>query len=244
MVRRAVVPRLALSHGAAGPAPGEGPAGPAWAERAQALAATLPTLELAEASRALRLLNPAGACFEAICRDVLLPAATRLRRQRREEGADQAGYLMGIWRLRMLLIGLEDAGHVSARAPQGGASALLVADAALAPTLEHMLVQRLFRRAGWAVRHCGCRADAVPVMAAGPERVDLAWFSIDEETDIEALTHRVAQVRRAACNQRLRILSGWLLACPPPPAAQLGADAVTDDAVRAVALARELVTLH
>jgi hypothetical protein len=51
-------------------------------------------------------------------------------------------------------------------------------------------------------------------------------------------------MRRASCNHGIRIVSGWLRAEPPPPAASLGADAVTPDATRAVVLAGQVMALH
>jgi hypothetical protein len=244
MVRRSVVPDLARLHRPIQPRPDIGSLQRAWAADAAALAQSLPRLDLAEASQALRALNPGGTRFEAVCHDVLLPAAARLRRQRDGAAADEAGYLMGVWRLRMLLIGLDDDGQVTAARPRGGASALLVAGSSLAPTLEHAVVLRLFERAGWSVRNCGRLAEADPTSIAEHSRFDLAWFSIDDATDLGRLSGTVAQMRRASCNHGIRVLSGWLLPAPPPPAATLGADAVTPDATCAVALARQVLTPH
>lgn len=244
MVRRSVVPGLARLHRPARPPPDIGSVERAWLAEAASLALVLPRLDLAEAAQALRDLNPGGSRFEAVCHDVLLPAAAWLRRQREREPADEAAYLMGIWRLRMLLIGLDDDGHVTAARPRRGASALLVAGSSLAPTLEHAVVLRLFERAGWSVHSCGRLAEADPTAIACHSRFDLAWFSIDDATDLGRLSGIVAEMRRASRNHGIRIVSGWLLSAPPPPAALLGADAVTPDATRAVALAGQVMALH
>jgi hypothetical protein len=244
VVRRSVVPGLARLHRPERPLPDIGSLQRAWLADAAALAHALPGLDLAEAARALRVLNPGGTRFEAVCQDVLLPAAAWLRRQRDCEPADEAGYLMGVWRLRMLLIGLDDDGQVTTARPRRGASALLVAGSSLAPTLEHAVVLRLFERAGWSVHSCGRLAEADPSAIAGHSRFDLAWFSIDDATDLGRLSGTVAAMRRASCNHGIRIVSGWQLAEPPPPAALLGADAVTPDATRAVVLAGQVMALH
>ncbi|MFC7474709.1 hypothetical protein ACFQS7_10115 [Dankookia sp. GCM10030260] len=241
VVRRSVVPGLARLHRPAASLPDIGSVQRAWLAEAAALSRALPGLDLAEAARALRALNPGGTRFEAVCHDVLLPAAAWLRRQRAGEPADEAGYLMGVWRLRMLLIGLDDDGLATAARPRGGASALLVAGSALAPSLEHAVVLRLFERAGWSVRSCGRLAEEDPSTIAGHDRFDLAWFSIDDATDLGRLAVLVAEMRRASCNHGIRVVSGWLLPAPPPAAASLGADAVTPDATRAVALAGQVL---
>jgi MerR family transcriptional regulator, light-induced transcriptional regulator len=243
-VRRSVVPNLARLYRPGWPEADIGSLQRAWAEQARALAAILPALELGEATRALRALNPGGTRFEAVCHDVLLPAAAELRRARDGEGADQAGYLMGLWRLRMLLVGLDDDGRAHGARPRGGASALLVAGASLAPTLEHAVVLRLFERAGWSVQCCGRQAEEDPCAAASRSRFDLAWFSVDDATDLRLLHGTVTEVRRASCNRGMRVLSGWQLQAPPPPAEALGADAVTEDATIAVILARQVLALH
>lgn len=244
VVRRSVVPGLARLHRPAKPQPDIGSLQRAWAAEARSLAQALPRLGLAEAATALRALNPGGTRFEAVCHDVLLPAAAQLRRLRDDEAADQAGYLMGVWRLRMLLIGLDDDGQVSGTRPRGGASALLVAGGSLAPTLEHAVVLRLFERAGWSVQSCGRLAEEDPAAIAERSRFDLAWFSIDDATDLGRLSGAMAAMRRASCNHGIRVLSGWLLPAPPPAAEALGADAVTPDATCAVALARQVLALH
>ena len=244
VVRQSVVPGLARLHRPATAPADIGSLQRAWAADAAALAQVLPRLDLAEAAQALRSLNPGGKRFEAVCHDVLIPAAAWLRQQRDGESPDEAGYLMAVWRLRMLLIGLDDDPQATVARPRGGASALLVAGGSVAPTLEHAVVLRLFQRAGWNVRNCGRQAEENPTAIAGHDRFDLVWFSVDDATDLGRLCGTVAEMRRASCNHGIRVLSGWLLPAPPPPAAVLGADAITPDASCAVALAGRVLSLH
>ncbi|MDO9708549.1 hypothetical protein [Paracraurococcus lichenis] len=244
LARQVVVPRLAHLHRPPGPAIDAGSVARAWQQSALSLACSLPALDLAEGARALRALNPSGSRFEAICHDVLLPAAAELRRRRDGEGADLSGYLTGVWRLRMLLKGLEDDGRTTARKPHRGATALIVSGASVAPTLEHSMVQRLFQRAGWTVQCCGRQAEEDPSAAAGSRRFDLAWFSVDDATDLPRLRATVNSVRHASRNRGLRVLSGWQVAAPPPPAEALGADALTQDAAAAAILAQRVLALH
>ncbi|WP_431269943.1 hypothetical protein [Dankookia sp. P2] len=150
VVRRSVVPGLARLHRPGRPPPDIGSVQRAWLAEAGALAEALPRLDLAEVARALRALNPGGTRFEAVCHDVLLPAAARLRRQRDCEPADEAGYLMGVWRLRMLLIGLDDDGQVTAARPRRGASVLLVAGKLAGPDARARRGAAAVR-AGWLV---------------------------------------------------------------------------------------------
>lgn len=247
LVQEAVLPRLTAQHGARrGP-----PAAAAlaehrlhWAARARQLAGSLVRLELPEAARLLRLLNPGGRRFELLCHDVLLPAAELLRLARDAGHLQEVDYLMSVWRLRMLLIGLDDDPGAARPSPSAGMAALLVAAPSAAPSLEDAVVLRLFQRAGWSVQCCGRRAEADPREAARQQRFDLAWFSVDQATDLRSLCGTVAEVRRASCNPTMRVLSGWQRDMPPPPAAMLGADALTADATVAVSLARRVLALH
>ncbi|MBK1657501.1 hypothetical protein [Paracraurococcus ruber] len=237
LVREQVLPRLRQRHGLPAIPPPRDP----WGAAVAPLVAALPRMDLLEAARALRLLNPGGARFEALCHDLLLPAAAALRRAREARHLEETDYAMALWRLRMLLTGLEDAG----RAPPGQpASALLVAGASHTPSFEESVVLRLFQRAGWQVHCCGRLAEEAPSEAARRDRFDLAWFSVDEATDLGRLCGTVAEVRRASCNRGLRVLSGWQRDRPPPPAALLGADAVSRDASVVVVLAQRVLSLH
>ena len=241
LVRQSVVPELVRSRRA-----GVVPAmpQPSWAMEAAELSRVLPGLELDESARALRALNPGGRRFEAVCHDILLPAAAHLRHVRDHEDADQSGYLLGLWRLRMLLTGLDDDGRVTGERARGGAAALVVEGGSLAPTLEHAVVLRFFRRAGWAVHSCGRAAAEDPRIAASRTRFELAWFSVDDGTDLHWLCRVVAEVRHASRNPTLRVLSGGQELAPSPPPELLGADAMTADATVAASLAQRVLSLH
>lgn len=211
-----------------------------WRRAAAALAARLDSLPLHVAVPALRALDPRGARIEAVCREVLLPAAARIRAAHDPEALDQSGYLSALWQLRMCLIALDDhAGWPLVVPPQTGA-VLTLDPHLLSPSLEHAVTARFLTRDGWAVHDCLCGGAEEGCDSLNDERYDAVWLSLDAETDLD-LARRVAdQLRRASRNRSIRLIGGGGHDLPEVPAAALGLDAMTRDALAAPSLARRL----
>lgn len=217
------------------------PARPGWPGLAAALAARLPTMPLPEAVATLRALSPGGRRFELLCRDVLLPAAERLRAAHDPEAPDQSCYLLGLWRLRMCLISLDDPAEWAAEPPPAAGAVLTLDPHALAPSVEHGVSARFLRREGWAVHDCSCGAEeGCDTLHDDP--YDVAWLTLDAETDLDAARGVAARLRRASRNPRIRLLGGGGADLPEVPAAALGLDALTRDATAAPRLARRLLS--
>jgi hypothetical protein len=212
----------------------------AWRRAAAALAARLDTLPLHVAVSALRALDPRGARIESLCREVLLPAAARLRAAHDPEALDQSGYLLALWRLRMCLIALDDgADHAPVAPPQAGA-VLMLDPHLLSPSLEHAVAARFLTRDGWAVHDCHCGGAEEGCDSLHDDPYDAVWLSLDAETDLDLARRTAERLRRASRNRRIRLLGGGGLDLPEVPAAALGLDAVTRDALAAPRLARRL----
>ena len=211
----------------------------AWRRAAAALAARLDSLPLHVAVPALRALDPEGVRIEALCREVLLPAATRLRAAHDPEALDQSGYLAALWKLRMCLIALDD--RAERCADPASAGAVLTLDPhLLCPSLEHAVSARFLTRDGWAVHDCQCGGAEEGCDSLHDDPYDAVWLSLDAETDLD-LARRVAErLRRASRNRRIRVLGGGGLDLPEVPAAAVGLDALTRDALAAPRLARRV----
>ncbi|MFN6955179.1 MAG: hypothetical protein ACK4PG_10335 [Acetobacteraceae bacterium] len=212
----------------------------AWRRAAAALAARLDSLPLHVAVPALRALDPRGTRIEALCREVLLPAAARLRAAHDPEALDQSAYLSALWRLRMCLIALDDRAALSGLAPPSAGAVLTLDPHLLSPSLEHAVAARFLTRDGWAVHDCLCGGAEEGCDSLNDDPYDAVWLSLDAETDLD-LARRVAdRLRRASRNRRIRVLGGGGHDLPEIPAAALGLDALTRDALAAPRLARRL----
>lgn len=225
-----------LAQGLSSPAPP-----PGWAGFAAALAARLPGMPLPEAVAILRALSPGGRRFELVCRDILLPAAERLRAGHDPEAPDQSGYLLGLWRLRMLLIGLDDPADWSAEPPPAAGAALTLDPHTLAPSVEHAVSARFLSREGWSVHDCCCGAEE-GCDTVHDDPYDVAWLTLDAETDLEVARSLAERLRRASRNPRIRLLGGGGADLPEVPAGALGLDGLTRDATAAPRLARRLLS--
>jgi hypothetical protein len=229
----AVLPSLAhMLEASAAPVP--------WRRAAAALAARLDSLPLHVAVPALRALDPCGERIEALCREVLLPAAARLRAAHDPEALDQSGYLAALWRLRMCLIALDDRAEWSPAAPPPAGAVLTLDPHLLSPSLEHAVSTRFLSRDGWAVHDCCCGGAEEGCDSLHDDPYDAVWLSLDAETDLDLARRTAERLRRASRNRRIRVLGGGGPDLPEIPAAALGLDAVTRDALAAPRLARRI----
>lgn len=211
-----------------------------WRRAAAALAARIDSLPLHVAVSALRALDPRGTRLEAVCREVLLPAAARLRAAHDPEALDQSGYLTALWRLRMCLISLDDCAEWSPAIPPQTGAVLTLDPHPLATSLEHAVATRFLTRDGWAVHDCHCGGTEEGCDSLHDDPYDAVWLSLDAETDLDLARRLAERLRRASRNPRIRLLGGGGSDLPEVPAAALGLDALTRDALAAPRLARRL----
>ncbi|MCX7685081.1 MAG: hypothetical protein N2Z67_07395 [Acetobacteraceae bacterium] len=216
------------------------PTPPGWRSAAAALAARIEALPLHLAVQALRALDPRGERIEALCREVLLPAAARLRAAHDPEALDQSAYLLALWRLRMCLIALDDRAAASLAAPPPAGAVLTLDPHTLAPSLEHAVSARFLTRDGWAVHDCCCGGAEEGCDSLHDEPYDAVWLSLDSEIDLDLARSVAERLRRASRNRRIRLLGGGGQDLPEIPASALGLDALTRDALAAPRLARRL----
>jgi hypothetical protein len=211
---------------------------PGWRRSTAALAARLDALPLDAAVRALHGLDPGGRRMEAICRDVLLPAAGRLRAAHDPEAPDQSGYISALWRLRMCLIALDDLADEAAPDSPAEGAVLTLDPHLLSPSLEHAVSARFLSRAGWLVHDCAAGGAEEGCDSLHDDSYDAIWLSLDAETDLDLVRLVAGRLRRASRNRRIRVVGGGGQDLPEIEAAALGLDALTRDALAAPRLAR------
>jgi hypothetical protein len=176
-----------------------------------------------------------GASCEAICHDILAPAAKRLRALWRDDECDYAAFQLGQWRLCRLLQSVDHADVCRRAAHRDPASALLITLSGGEPTFEHALVMQYFARSGWAA--CGQAAGADLANILHTNRFHIAWISIDETARQQDIVACIRMVRRASQNRAIGVLCGGMELDPMPASWELGADAVAADARTALAVA-------
>jgi hypothetical protein len=210
----------------------------AWRRSATALASRLDTLPLDAAVRALHGLDPEGRRMEAICRDVLLPAAARLRAAHDPEAPDQSDYISALWQLRMCLIALDDMTDTLASESHAAGAVLTLDPHLLSPSLEHAVSARFLARAGWMVHDCAAGGAEEGCDSLHDDSYDAIWLSLDAETDLDLVRRVAGRLRQASRNRRIRVVGGGGHDLPEIEAAALGLDALTRDALAAPRLAR------
>lgn len=202
-----------------------------------ALVDTLPEMPLHEAVRALAALNPGGRRFEPICRDILLPAASRLRRRYDPAASDQSARLARVWHLRMCLLSLDDEGPGPRIRLAGLHSVLVVSGATGLPSLEHSVAMRFLGRAGWDVSDCGGEHADDACESAHDRDFDVAWISLEPGMTAAAIRRTVGDLRRASRNAGILVLGGGVSPLRPGSPAELDLDGYTGSAVEAARVA-------
>jgi len=206
-----------------------------WRNDAARLAGRLGELPLAEAVAALAELNPGGQMFRPVCRDVILPAATGLRRNNSQ--GDEMERRARVWRLRMCVQSLDDARPCARGAGGAPFSAIALCGTPQAPSVEHGVALRFFDRAGWEVCDTG-REDAEEACDNAHDRAfDVAWISLEPGMDRAGIRDTARGIRRASCNAGILVLGGGVAGLHPEDPAEFDLDGYAGSPVEAAAAA-------
>ena len=208
-----------------------------WRGQAATLSRTLTEMPLSEAVESLAALNPAGRRFEQVCRDILLPAALRLRRRYDERSFDQSGRSARVWQLRMCLLSLDDAGPRPRLPLSGLHSALALSGTPGLPSVEHGIATRFLGRAGWDVSDCCCDDAEDACESAQGRDFDVAWISLEPRMAVAEIRQTARDLRRASRNAGILVLGGGVSRLRPADPAELDLDGYTGSAVEAAMIA-------
>jgi methanogenic corrinoid protein MtbC1 len=176
-----------------------------------------------------------GAAPNAVCLEVLAPAARILGELWEQDEYDFVTVTIGMLALQRALVRLVPIARTIERARNVRVLSILMVPV---PGEQHqfglLMAGGIFRRAGWAVTSgLSPEIDALRRMVE-TKHYDALGFSASCERHAEMLARSIDAVRRASCNAELRIVVGGpLCAADPAIASQLGADMIATDSVNA-----------
>ena len=199
---------------------------------------------LADGTVAMRLVQAQlarGVSLDSVCLDLLAPAARRLGALWTQDRCDFALVTIGVGRLTRI----HDEIASDAEPPTGLASRRILLS--VVPGEQHVfgttMLAGFFRRAGWAVKTGPFRDENELVSLVRREAFDVIGLSVSCTPRLASLGLLLHRLRRASRHGVRIMLGGPALADQPDAALLLGADAASNDAVEAVAVAGRLTSL-
>ncbi|TVQ35433.1 MAG: cobalamin B12-binding domain-containing protein [Geminicoccaceae bacterium] len=188
-----------------------------------------------------RLCHAQGA--EAVCHDVLEPAARNLGELWTADRVDFTQVTIGVWRLQRLARQLDT--RLETRAIFGATPRALLLPT---PGEQHSFglynVAAAFRRAGWLVMGGSVLPVEQCLQLAAAQRFDVVGFSLGAARHLEALRDLIREVRRRSANPQVRVLVGGpLFLAHPETLRDVGGDATARDGPEAVRQAQRFVAL-
>lgn len=199
--------------------------------------------DAATAASYVAALHARGIGAEALCLDLLAPAARRMDDLWAEDVCSSADVTLGMVRLRQALHGLGPAFQAKAGCGAAPGPHVLLAPV---PGDQHTfglaMVACFFRRAGWTV-HGGIVASLAELTTAvRSQPFDIIGLSASCDRHLGPLAGCIRAMRAASCNQALGVLVGGpVFARHPKAAICVGADAAAADARQAPAQALALL---
>ncbi len=233
LIAEEIIPRLVQTRAATAPRPLREP-GAADVEM-------LARLSLQEDRAALLALCAgwldAGLPVASLMVDLIAPAARCLGDYWEEDRADFIDVTMAMGRLQQLVLAVAQRHPGCAPDPQTARRALIAPMPGEQHSLGALIVEELFRRAGWDT--IGVRAGSAEslVAAVSARPLDMVGLSVSCTRLVPALSGCIAAIRRAARNPGLIVLVGGpVFAAAPDLAEDVGADLCAGDAAAAVRL--------
>jgi methanogenic corrinoid protein MtbC1 len=238
-----IVPRLMLSRR------GADEAGPARVDALEPreldeLTKLLLHHEVGVAKRYVDAVRERGVPLDSLCLGLLAPAARRLGAMWEDDTVDFATVTVGLCHLHEVLRQLGRAARVEATARAPLDSVLLAPVPGEQHTFGLLMVGEFFRRSGWAVTIDYPATTSQLLEMVNSERYSLVGLTVGCREQLDGLSSRITQLRRASRNRGIGVmLGGRPFTEQPDLAARLGADTTAADARAATARAEEFVRL-
>jgi methanogenic corrinoid protein MtbC1 len=216
-----------------------------WHDEAVSFAALAIDADAEELLARLDSMLAGGTEIESILIDILAPAARRLGIMWEQDDCDFVDVTMGLWRLQEVV--RELSARVPARhsKPDAGYRAVFSAMPGEQHNFGTVIVEDIFRRAGWSTELLLDAQQGALLNAVARERFDLVGLTVSLDVHTERLPSLILAIRSVSRNPRLCILLGGpVLITDPQLALRVGADGTAADAQQAVALADQLVTAN
>lgn len=183
-----------------------------------------------------------GASVEAICLDLLAPAARKLGEMWETDECDFLDVTMGLWRLQEVMR------EIAARSPAVLGSLSPPRSALFSPmpgdhhNFGTLMIEEVFARGGWqseALVKPG-RRELLDRLSRQP--FDLVGLTLARDCPRAALANLIKAMRNVSANPRLVVLVGGRMINENPDLVdQVGADGTGADALGALELAENLV---
>ncbi|MEA1617947.1 cobalamin-dependent protein [Erythrobacter sp. T5W1-R] len=242
VIESEIIPRLLMAHNAGGP--GSDAAHPGLIDGTDINRfALLPLrLEAAGLLEEVDALIERGASVEAICVELLAPAARRLGEMWDRDECDFIDVTMGLWRLQEVMR------EISARSPSRrfpypeSRSALFSPMPGDIHTFGSQMIEEVFARAGW-------QSEAL----VNPERrelldrvahipFDIIGLTLTRDCPSAALGNLIRAIRSVSANPHVAVIIGGRVVNENPSiVAEAGADGTGHDALSALELAEQLI---
>jgi methanogenic corrinoid protein MtbC1 len=241
-----VIPRLMRAH----PAPGRptasgkrsGLAAASGAVPVGQFAWTVLTNEFSVTARHVEALRVSGVPLEAICCDLLAPAARYLGEMWEADLCDFTDVTLGLWRLQQVLRELSDAVPAERAHPVRGLRALLVPAPGEQHTFGLAMVMEFFRRAGWDVCAGPCASASELRALAKGNWFDIVGMSVAVGSRLDLVTACIRAARKTSRNRAVGIIvGGGAFAGHPELVERVGADALVVDGLHAPLQAERLL---
>lgn len=242
IIESEIIPRLLMAHA--------GSEARAKARRSRLITtdeasrfALLPLrLEAASLLEEVDIFIAKGASVEAICLDLLAPAARKLGEMWETDECDFLDVTMGLWRLQEVMR------EVAARSPVVLAGLSLPHTALFSPmpgdhhNFGTLMIEEVFGRGGWRSEALikPERRELLDRLARQP--FDLLGLTLARDCPSSALANLIKAVRNVSANPRIIVLvGGRMINENPGIALEVGADGTGADALAALELANSLV---
>jgi len=241
LIEGEIIPRLLMAYNSGIP---DDPAGPPIIDMAEIdRFATLPLrLEAAGLLEQVDALIARGASVEAICVDLLAPAARCLGEMWDRDECDFIDVTMGLWRLQEVMR------EISARSPAGvrpcpePRSALFSAMPGDHHTFGALMIEEVFARAGWQseVLVKTDRRELLERLSRTP--YDVLGLTLTRDCPSAALGNLIKAIRSSSANPHIAVIvGGRVVNLNPAIVEEAGADGTGRDALSALELAEQLV---
>jgi MerR family transcriptional regulator, light-induced transcriptional regulator len=242
LIEREVVPLVVEAH--RGDAPVAGTRSRLNAE-AEIFATLAIDADAAELIAHLDTMLARGVEVETILVDVLAPAARRLGLMWEQDDCDFVEVTMGLWRLQEVVRDLSGRVPPADRERAGAYRAIFSAMPGEQHSFGTVIVEDVFRRAGWSTDLLLEGQQAALLNTVATEWIDLVGLTVSIDGHTERLPSLILAVRSVSRNPKLCILLGGpAMIADPQIAIRVGADGTAADAQSAVALADRLVTAN
>lgn len=183
-----------------------------------------------------------GATVEAICVDLLAPAARRLGEMWDRDECDFIDVTMGLWRLQEVMR------EISSRSPSSIGYIPQLRSALFSPmpgdihNFGTQMIEEVFARAGWQSEALVKpeRRDLLDRLARTP--FDLVGLTLSRDCPSAALGNLIRAIRGVSANPHISVIIGGRVVNENPDIVEeSGADGTSADALGALELAEKLV---